>query len=180
VAPGAPDVAPRPSLSELLTVKAIRLAATAQDWRAAVRLAGDALVASGATAPAYTDEMVATVEQLGPYIVIAPGIALAHSRPSPAVHHAGISLVTLSQPVEFGHKTNDPVALVVGLAAPDEDGHVTALSTLAEFLSDEEHRLGLLRAASPEAVLRLVGDFERRQDSVPVSTVDRTDPEART
>ena len=28
--------------------------------------------------------------------------------------------------------------MVVGLAAPDEEGHVTALSTLAEFLSDEE------------------------------------------
>ena len=38
----------------------------------------DALVASGATTPAYTDEMVATVEQLGPCIVIAPGIAPSH------------------------------------------------------------------------------------------------------
>ena len=78
VTPGAADVVPGPRLSQLLTAKAIRIGATATDWRAAVRLAGDALVNSGATAPAYTDEMVATVEQLGPYIVIAPGIALAH------------------------------------------------------------------------------------------------------
>ena len=39
-----------PRLSQLLTVEAIHLGATARDWRAAVRLAGDALVASGATA----------------------------------------------------------------------------------------------------------------------------------
>ena len=109
VTPAAADVVPGPRLSQLLTVTAIHLGATAQDWRAAVRLAGDALVTSGATAPAYTDEMIATVEQLGPYIVIAPGIALAHSRPSPAVHRAGISLVTLARPVDFGHRTNDPV-----------------------------------------------------------------------
>jgi PTS system ascorbate-specific IIA component len=181
VTPAAADVAPGPRLSQLLTVKAIHLGATAQDWRAAVGLAGDALVTSGATAPAYTDEMIATVEQLGPYIVIAPGIALAHSRPSPAVHHAGISLVTLSRPVDFGHRTNDPVAMVVGLAAPDEEGHVTALSTLAEFLSDEESRLGLVGATGPDEVLRLVGAFERRQQvDAPVPTTGRKDSEVRT
>ena len=83
---------------------------------------------------------------VGPYIVIAPGIALAHSRPSPAVLRAGISLVTLLEPVAFGHRENDPVRLVIGLAAVDEEGHITALSTLAEFLSDETRRRGSHRS----------------------------------
>jgi PTS system ascorbate-specific IIA component len=175
------DVMRGPRLTQLLTTKAIRIGASAPDWRAAVRLAGDALETSGATAPAYTDEMIATVEQLGPYIVIAPGIALAHSRPSPAVLRAGISLVTLGRPVAFGHRTNDPVRLVVGLAAPDEEGHITALSTLAEFLSDEESRVGLLGATGPDEVLRLVGAFERRQEvDLPVPAADRKDSEVRT
>jgi PTS system ascorbate-specific IIA component len=104
--------------------------------------------------------MVATVEQLGPYIVIAPGIALAHSRPSPAVLRAGLSLVTHLEPVPFGHRENDPVRLVVGLAALDEEGHVTALSTLAEFLSDEGRREALITAADAEAVARMVRAFE--------------------
>ena len=147
VTPAAADVTPGPRLSQLLTVEAIHLGATAQDWRAAVRLAGDALVTSGATAPAYTDEMIATVEQLGPYIVIAPGIALAHSRPSPAVHPRWYQPGDPGRPVDFGHRTNDPVRLVVGLAAPDEEGHVTALSTLAEFLSDEQSRVGPARGS---------------------------------
>jgi PTS system ascorbate-specific IIA component len=159
----AADVAPGLGLSHLLSAEAIRLGASAEDWRAAVRLAGDALVASAATEPAYTDEMIATVEELGPYIVIAPGIALAHSRPSAAVHRAGISLVTLAEPVNFGHRTNDPVRLVVGLAAPDEEGHITALSTLAEFLSDEQRRAALFGAATREEVLRLVVAFEQPQ-----------------
>lgn len=177
----AVDVAAGSRLSQLLTAKAMRIGASAPDWQGAVRLAGAALVTSGATAPAYTDEMIATVEQLGPYIVIAPGIALAHARPSPAVHHAGISLVTLARPVHFGHRTNDPVTLVVGLAAPDEEGHVTALSTLAEFLSDEDSRRGLLGATDPEDVLQQVGAFEQRQETdAPVSNVDRSDTAGRT
>jgi len=159
-----------PRLAQLLGADAIRIGGRAADWRAAVRLAGDALVASGATSPAYTDEMVATVEQLGPYIVIAPGIALAHSRPSSAVLRPGISLVTLLEPVRFGHRTNDPVRLVIGLAAADEEGHVTALSTLAEFLSDEVRRNGLMGAASAAEVLELVRTFEESRADEPTST----------
>ncbi|HEX5038893.1 MAG TPA: PTS sugar transporter subunit IIA [Candidatus Limnocylindria bacterium] len=154
-----------PELSTLLSVDAIRIGASAADWRAAIREAGDALVSSGATTDAYTDEMIAAVEELGPYIVIAPGIALAHSRPSPAVIRAGMSLVTLAEPVTFGHSRNDPVRLVVGLAAPDEDGHVTALSTLAEFLADEGRQQELLSAETADDVARMVRGFERGDHS---------------
>ena len=163
-ATAAADVRPGgPRLTQLLPVDAIRIGESASDWRAAVGLAGDALVASGATTPDYTAEMVTTVEQLGPYIVIAPGIALAHARPSPAVLRAGISLVTLLEPVAFGHRENDPVHLVIGLAAVDEEGHITALSTLAEFLSDETRREGLIGAVDAAEVVRMVREFEESQ-----------------
>ena len=71
--------------------------------------------------------------------------------------------MTLAQPVKFGHRQNDPVRLVVGLAAPDEEGHVTALSTLADFLSDEARQKALMAAPNPEAVRRMVTTFERDQ-----------------
>jgi len=148
------------TLGRMLPDNAIAIAARADDWRDAVRAAGAALVASGATTDAYTDEMIATVEALGPYIVIAPGIALAHSRPSPAVLRAGMSLVTLARPVAFGHKANDPVSLVIGLAAPDAEGHVQALATLAEFLVDEDRRAAMLRATSPVSIRALIAEYE--------------------
>jgi PTS system ascorbate-specific IIA component len=148
------------TLGHLLPDAGIAIAAKATDWRDAVRAAGAALVATGATTDAYTDEMIATVEQLGPYIVIAPGIALAHSRPSAAVLRAGMSLVTLAHPVEFGNKANDPVSLVIGLAAPDDEGHVGALATLAEFLVDEDRRAALQAATSTAAIRSLIADYE--------------------
>lgn len=148
-------------LTRLLPSTAVRVEVSAADWREAVRAAGDLLVASGSTETAYTDEMIATVESLGPYIVIAPGIALAHSRPSPAVLKPGLSLMRLATPVAFGHKTNDPVRLVVGLASPDDEGHVNALATLAEFLSDEQRRAALLTAAGPEEIRDQISRYER-------------------
>jgi mannitol/fructose-specific phosphotransferase system IIA component (Ntr-type) len=55
---------------------------------------------------------------------------------------------------------NDPVRLVVGLAAPDEEGHVTALATLADYLLDESRREALIGAADPAEIRRLIVAFE--------------------
>jgi PTS system ascorbate-specific IIA component len=140
------------NLAEQLSEEAITTRATASDWRDAIRLAGAGLVATGVATPAYTDEMIAAIEEHGPYIVIAPGFALAHSRPSPAVLRTGISWVGFAEPVTFGHKTNDPVSLVVGLAAQDHEGHLEVMAALAGVLSDEDTLHELIAAESPELV----------------------------
>src|SRR5690625_5713369 len=72
-------------LSDYFPDPAVKPLAEVANWRAAVQLAGDGLEAQGATTAEYTAEMLAAIDDLGPYIVIAPGFALAHSRPSPAV-----------------------------------------------------------------------------------------------
>ncbi len=136
----------------LLPASAVRVGVAVADWREALRVVGGCLVDAGITSDAYTDEMIATVEELGPYIVIAPGIALAHARPSPAVHRFGLGLVTLDPPIPFGHQDNDPVRIVIGLAAPDNEGHIGALASLAGFLDDDERRQALLDARDARAV----------------------------
>lgn len=137
-------------LTSALPDSAIRLRVSVAGWREAVRACGAALVEAGVTTPDYTDEMISTIEQLGPYIVIAPGIALAHSRPSPAVLHAGISWVSLAEPVEFGNEANDPVSLVLGLAAVDHDGHVELMASLAAVLADPDRMASAMTATTPE------------------------------
>lgn len=143
------------TLSELIPVEAVRLDTEAADWREAVTAAGDLMVATGACTDAYTAEMITNVEENGPYIVIAPGFAFAHARPSPAVLTTGMSWVRLAQPVEFGHDTNDPVGLVVGLAAKDSAEHSAAMAALARLLADPE-TAEALRTAPDAAALRSV------------------------
>jgi len=140
------------SLAEYLPEGSIITGAQAADWREALRLAGDALVAQGVATDVYTDEMIKSVEDLGPYIVIAPGFALAHSRPSPAVLKTGISWVSLAEPVKFGNKDNDPVRLVVGLAAEDPNAHIEIMSALADVLADDDVLDDAIDADTPEKV----------------------------
>ena len=131
----------------------IKLQQSCTSWRESFELAGAGLVESGRTLPSYTQEIIQAFEELGPYMVIAPGIALAHGRPSAAVLETGLSIVTLSTPIEFGSQSNDPVSLVIGLAAIDHDSHIDLMAALSELLMSEE-QVTLLLNATKEAVLR--------------------------
>ena len=59
----------------------IMLGVHATDWRDAVRIAGRALRLSGSTRAEYSDRMISVIEEFGAYVVVAPGLALAHARP---------------------------------------------------------------------------------------------------
>ncbi len=135
-----------------LADRAIVLGARAADWRDAIRLAGDALVDSGCTTAEYTDAMIRMVDDHGPYIVIAPGLALAHARPGPEVRCDGLSVVTLAEPVEFGHAHNDPVRVVIGLAGVAADGHLEAVAQLANAFNDAAAIPALAAATTRDAV----------------------------
>jgi PTS system ascorbate-specific IIA component len=122
------------SLTDALPRDAVRSGVRCGDWREAVRAAGRLLVKSRAATDRYVDAIVAAVEQLGPYIVLAPGIAIAHARPEDGAMAVGFSLVRLAEPIAFGSHANDPVDLVFAFATPDRNEHISALSALAQFI----------------------------------------------
>jgi PTS system ascorbate-specific IIA component len=139
-------------LDQALGQGSIRLKQNCLNWKESFQVAGSALVESKRTTEDYIQEMIQAFEELGPYMVIAPGIALAHGRPSESVLETGLSLVTLSNPIEFGHSSNDPVSLVIGLAAVDHDSHIDLMSALAELLMSEETVNMLLNATNESEV----------------------------
>lgn len=143
-----------------LPAEAIVVGAAVTDWRAAVREAGAALTAAGATLPAYSDEMVRMIEQYGPYVVIAPGLALAHARPGPEVLADGLAIVTLQTPVNFGHPHNDPVSVVLGLAVASAEAHLASVAELANLFNDARVIPALAAAGSAHEIQAIMGGGE--------------------
>jgi PTS system ascorbate-specific IIA component len=140
----------------LLADSAIILGAEAEDWRAAVRVAGKALADSGAARPGYADEMIRMIDEHGPYVVIAPGLALAHARPGPEVLADGLAVVTLATPVWFGHPHNDPVRVVLGLAIQSAAGHLESVAELANVFNDSTAIVDLAAATTVAEVKRIM------------------------
>lgn len=148
----------QPMLSELLTKTTIKVNVDASDWEDAVRKCGELLMENGSVEPRFITAMIQTVKEMGPYIVIVPGIALPHARPSDGVIKMGMSLIKLSTPVNFGNKENDPVSVVICLGAIDNYSHTKALSTLVNLFNNDEKIEILKNANSLEEILPLLKD----------------------
>ena len=136
---------------------AIRISAHADNWQEAVRLAGEALELSGVAGATYTDRMIEMIEEHGAYIVIAPGLALAHARPGPDVLSDGMSIVTLDEPVNFGHPYNDPVSVIVGLSTSTAQRHLLSVADLANVFNDSNSITALAGARSSDAIRDILG-----------------------
>ncbi len=149
------------SLKEALNAQTVKAKVAAASWEQAVEVVGMVLVQANLVEPRYIDAMKKTLRELGPYSVIAPGIAMPHARPEDGVIQTGFSLVTLVKPVTFGNAENDPVDILLAFSASDKERHITALKEISVFLSND----GLVRkvrtANSNDQLLDVIRDFER-------------------
>jgi PTS system ascorbate-specific IIA component len=139
----------------------VLVGASARDWVEAVRLAGELLARDGVVEERYVEAMVRVTEELGPYAVIAPGVAMPHARPEDGAREVGLSLVVLREGVNFG-SPNDPVYVVIGFAAKDRTSHLRVLQQLAEFLSEPDVIDELKRVRSEDELRTLLLSRLRR------------------
>lgn len=146
-------------LMDELTSDLVLCRAHAGDWRGAVRLAGSLLERAGACDPSYTESMVASVEKFGPYMVLEEGIAMPHAQAAGNVSHPAVCVVTLADPVPFGHEEFDPVGVLIGVCAPDPAAHLASLAELSRMFEDEDAVGKLLACESAETVLAVMGSL---------------------
>lgn len=123
---------------DFLNETTIQLQKKATDRDDAIKIAARPLVEAGVITEGYITQMIDAVTEMGPYMVLMPGVALAHGRPSENVMQDGMSLLTLSDPVVFGHPQNDPVSIIFVLAAKETGCHLQALKDISKLLVNEE------------------------------------------
>jgi mannitol/fructose-specific phosphotransferase system IIA component (Ntr-type) len=143
------------NLRDLIRPEIVAVGVEVQDWQEAIRAAGKLMEDDGAVEARFADAMIRVAKEFGPYIVVAPGIALPHARPEDGVIKASIAVLRLKTPVNFGNKDNDPVYLVVALAAVDHKQHIQGLAELAGVLSDEENIKKIKKAKTRGDLLKI-------------------------
>ncbi|EHK9064752.1 PTS sugar transporter subunit IIA [Vibrio vulnificus] len=126
----------------LIENNSIKLQAQASNWRDAIKIGTDMLIASGAIEPCYHDAIISSVEELGPYICIAPNLALPHARPENGVNRTAFALVTLETPIYFDGE-DEPVDVLLTLAGSSSDEHMEGLMEVTQVLDDEESDTGV-------------------------------------
>lgn len=125
-------------LEDLLSEDNVSFHYPAETWEDVIRHGGQLMVDAGFIEPTYTEAMIDVVRDMGPYIVLAPGLAMPHARPEMGAKQVGTALVTLEKPIDFGSPENDPVSVAVFLCAPNKDEHIQLLTDIATLFEDEE------------------------------------------
>lgn len=142
-------------MSDSIARDCVRVGAHADSWQDAIRLAAAPLVERGSIEASYVDRMIASVIELGPYIVLMPGFALAHAAPGDDVHVSDLSVVLFDGEVFFG-SDNDPVRVVMCLACVDRESHIARLQGVAEKLLDETFVERMVACSSDQELYELV------------------------
>ena len=125
-------------LQDLLSEDNVSFRYPAETWEDVIRHGGQLMVDAGFTDPTYTEAMIDVVRDMGPYIVLAPGLAMPHARPEMGAKQVGTALVTLEKPIDFGSPENGPVSVAVFLCAPNKEEHIQLLTDIATLFEDEE------------------------------------------
>ena len=126
-------------LSNSFTKEDICLDAKAKTPEEAIRETGKLLLARGKIKEAYIDSMIDTFHSFGPYMVIAPGIAIPHGRPGELVNEDCICFCRLQEPICFGNRDNDPVSYLFGIGSHESNGHLEILRDLSTFLMNKNN-----------------------------------------
>lgn len=146
------------SLTDLLKEELIQQVDSVSTWQDAIGLAAQPLLAHGYIEESYIQAMIASINETGPYIVLAPKVAVPHASPDAGVHQLGISLLQVKEPVDFSEEGHDDkkVQLIFVLAAVDSTAHLRALQELALILDDEEAIDSLIAASDPREILAII------------------------
>ncbi|EIV6180581.1 TPA: PTS sugar transporter subunit IIA [Klebsiella aerogenes] len=131
-----------------LPTENIQIVDSVSDWKQAITLSAQPLLAKEAITEDYIQAICNSHEKLGPYYVLAPGLAMPHARPEQGAIKNGLSLLHIKKGVSFGSEENDPIYVVIMLCALSGDEHINMITALADIFSDDERLSALLKASS--------------------------------
>lgn len=136
---------------DLLDRKNVKILERAKDWKDAIQKSVMPLEEGGYVKAEYKEAIISKVEKLGPYIIIAPSIALPHARPEQGAVKSQIAITLFRNEVQFDKK-DSTAQLFVALAASDSDSHLNALMRISEILQDEKKVEQILQAENTEVL----------------------------
>lgn len=139
---------------EILSGDKVQIKEQVDNWEQGITLAAQPLLNQDYFEQSYITSMIDSVKKLGPYIVIAPEIAIAHARPNDEVNKIGLSLLKLNQHINFSEEGHY-ASLIFVLSAVDNEGHLEILRHLATTLGDQEVVNQLLKAQEVKDILNI-------------------------
>ncbi|MDR9362684.1 MAG: PTS sugar transporter subunit IIA [Microbacteriaceae bacterium] len=91
---------------------------------------------AGVVKAGYEAEVIQIIKENGPYMVLAPQVAIVHGRPSEGTDKTAAAVFISESELISGSEKNDPVRVIFAISATSNEEHIEMLKTLALFLTN--------------------------------------------
>lgn len=146
-------------LNQWLTGQTVNIVDSVKDWKEAIELCAAPLLENQSITPNYINAIFQLHESIGPYYVLAPGIAMPHARPEQGVNNLGLSMLLVKNGVNFNSSENDPVYLITLLAASDSTSHIEMLTQLASLFAESNDVNAIFNAKNSDEILAVIDRY---------------------
>ncbi|MBC8586651.1 BglG family transcription antiterminator [Paratissierella segnis] len=143
-------------LGGLVDISNIQVCDCANNWKEAIRLSANPLLDKRLISKSYIEAMLNNIERYGPYIIIHPGVALAHAREEDGVLDFGISILKLNKEVNF---QNDKTAFLIFTIASSKDNYMNILTKLIKLFENKKSMINLRKADTPKKIYNIISKF---------------------
>ncbi|SHF03314.1 BglG family transcription antiterminator [Clostridium fallax] len=147
------------SISEFIKKETIELKLNCKDWEEVILKGVEPLKKKGYVTEEYGKAIIYNLKNLGPYMVIAPGVCLAHANLPQEINKTSMSFINLKYPIKFNSKFNDPVKIVLTFATKDKEAHLHALSQFMDIINNPNDIQKLMDASSKDEVLNIINKY---------------------
>lgn len=133
-----------------------------ETWQDAVKASGQPLIDQGYIDERYITAVISCVEKYGPYIVIAPNIAMPHSTEgAEGVNKTTIGFMKVEEPVVFDPDDHEKDArLFFMLAAANHEEHLKNMMALSEMLMNDELVEDLLKVKNDDDLMTVADKYK--------------------
>lgn len=154
-------------LKDFVELKHCNFIDKAGDWQEAMRKACEPLIADGTVEESYADDIIESVKKNGPYIVLAPGVAMPHSMVNAGgVNGTAVSFMKCERPVFFSEDDEEKYGTVfLTVCAVDTDSHLKNMKQVFSMLTDENLLADLMQVHCAEDLLRLDQKYEKQLEN---------------
>lgn len=142
----------------LIDPELIQVNIEASNWEEAINKSLQPFIDNEKVTSEYPKKIIEIAKETGPYIVIAPHVALPHASSEDGVLQDAIGLTVLKDSVNFGNVDNDPVKYLFTVCSLKPDGHLEQMSKLVELLQREGIYKQLDQAQNAKQVDEIVND----------------------
>ncbi|MBF2641539.1 BglG family transcription antiterminator [Listeria seeligeri] len=120
------------------TEETIMLEKSCPTWRQAIKVGTKCLEDLSIIEPSYHEKIIENLKTYGPYMVIAPGVAIAHAGANDGVLMDGLGVTVIEDGILFYDRYEEPVHVIFTLALNTKEAHSIVEQLMKLALNEEK------------------------------------------